>query len=260
MPEKIKKRILVVDDEITVCKSIRQAIERDDYEVEMAWSGEEALKKDEAAPFDLIITDLMMPGISGLELLERLKGTRPQVTVIMITGYPTIRTAVQSVKLGAFDYLPKPFTPAELRGLVARAFKKTDAEAEKDKEAEAGEPHIPPGYYYMLGHTWLHLEGEAQARVGIMPEFLKTVGIITHLELPQLNETIAQGELCGKVTDRDQFTHRIWSPVTGRVVEVNSPLLEDFSLLRRDPFNRGFLFRIEATQLEEDLKGLLLAK
>lgn len=258
MPEKTKKRILVVDDEITVCKSIRQAIQREDYEVETALSAEEALKKEEANPYDLIITDLMMPGLSGLDLLKQLRQGRPQVAVIMITGYPTIRTAVESVKLGAFDYLPKPFTPADLRSIVARAFKKT--EAEKVEEVEAAELRIPAGYHYMLGHTWLNVEEENRATVGIMPEFLKTVGIITQLELPRVNDTIAQGEVCGKVTDRDQFTHRIWSPASGRVIEINSALTEDFSLLRRAPFRDGFLFRIEPTQLEEDLKGLLKAK
>ncbi|MBM3284688.1 MAG: glycine cleavage system protein H, partial [Candidatus Aminicenantes bacterium] len=110
------------------------------------------------------------------------------------------------------------------------------------------------------GHTWLNVEGENRATVGVMPEFLKTIGIITHLELPRVNDTISQGEVCGKVTDRDQFTHRIWSPASGRVVEVNAALLEDYSLLRRSPYNQGFLFRIETSQLEEDLKGLLQAR
>ena len=94
MNEKAKRRILVVDDEITVCKSIRQSILSDSYEVDMALSGEEALKKDEEKPYDLIITDLMMPGISGLDLLKLLKESRPAVNVIMVTGYPTIKTAV----------------------------------------------------------------------------------------------------------------------------------------------------------------------
>lgn len=258
MSEKSKKRILVVDDEITVCKSIRQAIVSEEYDVDTALSGEEALKKDKEAGYDLIITDLMMPGISGLDLLKALKETRPAVNVIMVTGYPTIKTAVQSVKLGAFDYLPKPFTPLELRGLVARAFKK--AESEGKGEGEVAALRIPPGYYYMLGHAWIKPEGESKAAVGVVHDFLKIVGIITQLELPQANSAISQGEVCGKITDADKLMHRIWSPATGRVIEVNGNLLEDFSLLRRDPYRSGFLFRIETSDLEEDIKGLLLAK
>lgn len=258
MTEKIKRKILVVDDEITVCKSIRQAILSDEYEVDMALSGEEALKKDKDRAYDLIITDLMMPGISGLDLLETIKTGRPAANVIMVTGYPTIKTAVESVKMGAFDYLPKPFTPQDLRGLVARAFKK--AESDKMAGGVAADLQIPAGYYYMLGHTWLRVEGENKASVGVVHDFLKSVGIITQLELAKVNETISQGEVCGKVTSADQLSHRIWSPASGRIIEVNSRLMEDFSLLRRDPYNLGALFRIEPANLEEDAKGLLLAK
>jgi glycine cleavage system H lipoate-binding protein len=96
--------------------------------------------------------------------------------------------------------------------------------------------------------------------VGVVPDFLKTVGIITQLELPKVNETITQGNVCGKISDADRFIHRIWSPASGRAIEVNSRLTADFSLLRRDPFREGYLFRIETDNLEEDLKGLLLAK
>jgi ActR/RegA family two-component response regulator/glycine cleavage system H lipoate-binding protein len=258
MSNRNKRRILVVDDEITVCKSIRQAILSDEYEVDMALSGEEALKKDKEKPYDLIITDLMMPGISGLDLLKALREARPEVSVIMVTGYPTIKTAVESVKMGAFDYLPKPFTPADLRGLVARAFKK--AEGEDTRRGAVGGARIPAGTYYMLGHTWLKLEEANRAAVGVLPDFLKTVGIITQLELPKVNETITQGNVCGKVSDADHFTHRIWSPASGRVIEVNTRLTVDSSLLRRDPFDEGYLFRIETDNLEEDVKGLLLAK
>ena len=258
MNEKAKRRILVVDDEITVCKSIRQSILSESYEVDMALSGEEALKKDRENPYDLIITDLMMPGISGLDLLRAVRAERPEATVIMITGYPTIKTAVESVKLGAFDYLPKPFTPADLRGVVARAFKM--AEGEVQGELEGTPRRIPAGYYYMLGHTWLKLDGENRGTVGIVHDFLKVVGIITQLDLPKVGEAVSQGNLCAKITDAGQTGHRIWSPASGSVVEVNDALIADTSLLRRDPYGQGFLFRIDMTSVEEDLQGLLQAK
>jgi CheY-like chemotaxis protein len=252
-----KRKILVVDDEITVCKSIRQAILSDEYEVAMALSGEEALKKCQEG-YDLVITDLMMPGISGLDLLKSLKETRPETIVIMVTGYPTIKTAVESVKRGAFDYLPKPFTPADLRGLVARAFKKA-VTADLGKEA-VKESRIPTGYYYILGHTWVKVEEKNRATIGVLPEFLKTVGIISQLELPKENDTFTQGDVCAKIIDADQFVHRVWTPASGRVTEVNSQLAADPSLLRRDPFRGGYLFRIETGNLEEDLQGLLIAR
>jgi CheY-like chemotaxis protein/glycine cleavage system H lipoate-binding protein len=258
MTEKTKGKILVVDDEITVCKSIRQAILSDDYEVDTALSGEEALKKDQEKGYDLIITDLMMPGISGLDLLRSLKDSRPSVNVIMVTGYPTIKTAVQSVKLGAFDYIPKPFTPAELRALVARAFKKAESQAKGERQLSPQK--MPAGLYYMLGHTWLKLDGPKFATIGVVDDFLKSVGIITRLELPKKNDVVSQGQVCGVISDAEKYTHRIWSPATGVVIEINDKLIDDHSLLRRAPYGEGWLFKIETSNLEEDLKGLLLSK
>jgi YesN/AraC family two-component response regulator len=253
-----KRKILVVDDEITVCKSISRAIISEEYEVDTALSGEEALKKDGEKKFDLVITDLMMPGISGLDLLSSLKERRPEVMVIMVTGYPTIKTAVQSIRDGAFDYIPKPFTPADLRSLVSRGFKKIESEEKAKKEPPP--PKMPSGLYYMIGHTWLRKEAKGLASIGVVSDFLKPVGIITALELPEKNKNVTQGEECAKLTDAENFSHRIWSPATGIVVEVNERLKEDFSLLRKYPYGEGWLFRIEPTSLEEDLKGLVVSK
>lgn len=128
MTDQIKRRILVVDDELNVCKSIRQALLSQSYDVDMALSGEEALHKEAEGKYDVIIADLMMPGLSGLDLLKSLKAANTRAKVIMVTGYPTMKTTVQAMQIGAFDYLPKPFLPAELRNLVAKALSAADAE------------------------------------------------------------------------------------------------------------------------------------
>src|SRR5512136_1995735 len=94
-----KKRILVVDDEINVCKSIRQALLSEAYEIDTSLSGEDALKKEDVKRYDVIVADLMMPGLSGLDLLQALKGKNSSAKVIMITGYPTLKNTVQSVQL-----------------------------------------------------------------------------------------------------------------------------------------------------------------
>jgi two-component system phosphate regulon sensor histidine kinase PhoR len=121
MTKPAKARILVVDDEATVCKSIRQVLLQDEYEVEMANSGEEALGKEAERPYDVMIVDLMMPGLSGLDLLKMLKARNPKARVIMVTGYPTMKNTLQAMQLGAVDFLPKPFLPTTLRNLVAAA-------------------------------------------------------------------------------------------------------------------------------------------
>lgn len=125
-----KHRILVVDDEMTVCKSIRQVLIREDCEVDMAQSGEEALRKEAEKPYDVMIVDLMMPGLSGLDLLKMLKARNPKARIIMVTGYPTMKNTLQAMQLGAMDFLPKPFLPTTLRNLVAAAIEAGEDEPE----------------------------------------------------------------------------------------------------------------------------------
>jgi CheY-like chemotaxis protein/glycine cleavage system H lipoate-binding protein len=254
MGKEMKKTILVVDDEITVAKSIRSAILSDVYQVDTALSGEEALQKDRENPYSLIISDLMMPGISGLELLKTLKETRPDVLVIMVTGYPTIKTAVQSVKLGAFDYIPKPFTPNELRSLVARAFDQLDQETEGAPTAKS--PPMPSGLYFMSGHTWLRRESEIRAVVGVLPEFCRAIQNIERVELPETGADTFLGEVCVRILDDRGNSHRVWSPASGRISSVNAGLAANPDLLLSDPFKSGWLFEIESPDLAEDLKSL----
>lgn len=130
-----KHRILVVDDELTVCKSIRKVLVREDCEVDMALSGEEALSKEAEQPYDVMIVDLKMPGLSGMDLLKLLKARNPKARIIMVTGYPTMRNTLQAMQLGAMDFLPKPFLPTTLRNLVAAAL-----EAGDDKPEGSGAP------------------------------------------------------------------------------------------------------------------------
>ncbi|MFA6312686.1 MAG: sigma-54 dependent transcriptional regulator [Sterolibacterium sp.] len=117
-------RILVVDDEEIVVKSCLRILAAETYEVESAQSGLEALRKIEGGPFDVLILDIMMPQMDGLEVLQRVKETHPDIDVIMVTGLSQIETAVRSMKLGAFDYLPKPFDPDELKHVVTRALER----------------------------------------------------------------------------------------------------------------------------------------
>ena len=129
MADKDKKKILVVDDEDTVCRSIKKALVREEYDIDVALSGEEALKMEGQKRYDVIIVDLMMPGLNGMDLLKSLKSISPAVQVIMITGYPTMKNTLQAMQIGAFDFLPKPFLPYDLRNLVGRALAARDKEA-----------------------------------------------------------------------------------------------------------------------------------
>ncbi len=114
--------ILVVDDEIAVNNNIRKILGKSGLEVDQAVSRDEALEKINAQPYKLVLLDLRMPGVSGLELLEAVAKRQPQARVIIITGYASIETAIETARIGAVDYLPKPFTPDELRQVTQRAY------------------------------------------------------------------------------------------------------------------------------------------
>src|SRR4030043_486448 len=107
-----------------VCESCKRILEEEEYEVEVALSGKEAFEKMKGNPFDIVITDLKMPGIDGMEVLRTFRKDYPDTIIIMITGFSTVETAVEAMKLGAFDYIPKPFTPDEVSVVVKKALEK----------------------------------------------------------------------------------------------------------------------------------------
>ncbi len=116
-----KMAIMVVDDEMIVRESLFQWFKKYGHEVETASSGPEALEKLRELPFELIFVDIKMPGMSGIELLERVKEEYPDTIVVIMTAYGSIETAVQAMKMGASDYLLKPFKPDQLSLVVEKA-------------------------------------------------------------------------------------------------------------------------------------------
>lgn len=131
----ITEKILVVDDEENVCHSIRKVLSRKGYSVFQALNVEDAVSQIKDSSFDLVITDLMIPGTSGMELLQIIRDHYPELDVIMITGYASIESAVKATKLGASAYLPKPFTPDELTDVtqktLANKVKRTEKQAKQ---------------------------------------------------------------------------------------------------------------------------------
>ena len=117
-------RILVVDDEDIVIRSCLRILDGNGYQIETARDGQEALRKVDDNSYDVMILDIMMPNLGGMEVLRRVKETHPDTDVIMITGLSQIDTAVQAMKLGAFDYISKPFEPDELKLVIQRALER----------------------------------------------------------------------------------------------------------------------------------------
>jgi DNA-binding NtrC family response regulator len=128
-------KVLVVDDEEVIRKGICRVMEGMGYQAESSESGFGAIEKLQKAPFNIVITDLKMPGMDGIEVLKAIKILQPDVPVIIITGYSTVDTAVDAMKNGAFDYIAKPFTPKQIIKMVEKALEQRTVQMQRSHPA-----------------------------------------------------------------------------------------------------------------------------
>ncbi|MFZ5571022.1 MAG: response regulator [Thermodesulfobacteriota bacterium] len=129
-----KQRVLVIDDEQVVLDSVRKILMAENYEVDQCLGGKEGIEKAISQAYDLVLTDIRMPDIGGLIVLRDVKRAKPSLPVMIITGYASVRSAVQAMKLGAADYIEKPFSPDELVKAVSGSIHRA---AEEQPEEQA---------------------------------------------------------------------------------------------------------------------------
>jgi DNA-binding NtrC family response regulator len=126
----VSVRILIVDDEEVVISSVTRTLDGHGYQLQSARDGAEALRRIDESPYDVVILDIVMPKMDGIEVLRRIKESHPDIEVVMFTGLAQIDSAVTCMKLGAFDYLAKPFEPEELQLVVGRALERRNLRQE----------------------------------------------------------------------------------------------------------------------------------
>lgn len=114
-------RLLIVDDEETLCESLRRVLLREGYDVDCAYSARAALKLIKQNPYNLIVSDIILPDIDGIELLKMCKNYNPDLIFIFITAYASIDSAVSSIKTGAFEYLVKPIDHGEIKSIIKKS-------------------------------------------------------------------------------------------------------------------------------------------
>jgi CheY-like chemotaxis protein/glycine cleavage system H lipoate-binding protein len=254
--------ILVVDDEQVVLDSARKLLRKDPLAVVTAKSAAEGLERLERGGVHVVLTDMMMPGMDGLEFTRRIKERWPSLPVVMITGYATISTAMQAMKLGAFDYIAKPFTKAELRGIVKRALHLV-AEVEQDTptgdaagSVAGADTREPAGLRTLGGNSWLMVEDDGRVRIGVERAFVSAVGAIQDIDLPNVGDVLKQGAICLQIVSGDLRSHNVWSPLSGEVVEVNPQLAADPNAALQDPYGDGWLLRIRPSNFENERRVL----
>jgi CheY-like chemotaxis protein/glycine cleavage system H lipoate-binding protein len=246
-----RKTILVIDDEIRICQSFERALVKEGYQVLTYTRSTEALERLKTGGVDLIVSDLMMPDKTGLDVLKEIRDQAIETHLVMITGYANIENALETMRLGAVEYLPKPFTVAELKAAVARGLRAGEINP-------AALPAAPKGTYEIVRHSWTRKGEGREMLVGVHPFVLACCGRITEIELSMEEDELIQGGAFGKlVADDHRVPIRLWCPITGCAKTANARAVEQPSVVAADPYGAGWLLKVEASNLEHDLPSLV---
>ncbi len=257
-----KKKILIIDDEEVIHLSLNRILLKRGFQIDSAMTAGEAIEKLKQKSYDLLITDLMMPEMNGIDLLKELQKMGINIPSIMITGYPTIRTAIQALRLGATDYISKPFTRQEILGPVCRALRRDSFEAcmipvLNNELSSKNHPDdnilIMPGERFSLSeHSWAIYQKDGTVLVGVAKSFLQTVGKMEKVFIPTVNDLLEQGYVAVTITTDNGEVHNVFSPITGRIMEVNNKAF-DPQYLDGDTW----VLRVLPSQLKDDISMLV---
>jgi glycine cleavage system H protein len=180
----------------------------------------------------------------------------------MTTGYSTVENAVKSLYSGAIDFIPKPFTTDELLSSVYRGLKYGEIQNRilSDQSGEKGHSliYVPcPAKYYRLGYaSWLSVEREGSVKLGVTDMFLRTIENISSVTLIETDNEIIQGSSCAQIKSENEVINYVLAPVSGRIIESNEELLHNMSILEKDPYFKGWIYRLIPTDIEYQLKHL----
>lgn len=251
-------KILIVDDEQVVVDSLIKICSLKGFHGSPAYTAEEGLQLLTKEKFDLILCDIMLPELNGFDFLEELNARKIDTPVIMMTGYSTVENAVKALNYGAIDYVPKPFAVDEILSVLHRGINYVEIK-QKIKEADSSEIVFVecPSKYSRLGClSWTYVTEEGSALVGVTDMYMKTLDSFDNIQLKEVDENIYQGNSCVKFISDDEHAHDLLSPITGKIIERNDELLTNPSILEKDPFFKGWLYRVIPSDIEYELKNL----
>lgn len=252
-----RMNILIVENEEVIIDAAKKILNPEGFLVDDASDAEMAFNKIDQNEYQLILSDLMLPQVSGLELIEKVKQKKPDLPIIIITGYAMLENAVKSFNVGAFDFIPKPFDIEELLGVVHRAINHSRMVQEEFKKKGHSLLEKPKGCYSLGEHSWAQFDTDSVSRIGVGATFPGRIGAIKKIELPFSNTGIWQGNLCVRIISRSELIHMVWAPLSGKVVEINTEVEKNADLINSDPYGDGWLLKIIPTNLENELKNLI---
>ncbi len=223
------RKMLVVDDEEVVCLACRRIFARQGFEIEVNTDARQGLAWATDKDYSIILLDIKMPNIDGIEFLEKLREKKPDVPVLIITGYPSIPNASAAMRLGACDYVTKPFTSEEITWAVQRVLSTSGMLSGDGEQAGAGRGR---GRIRRAGRrtlfwdeSWVKLEVDGSACVGAVLPGLRGSSQATAVRLPRIGEVLYQGLPLAGVTVSDKPAMVVPSPVSGVVIAVNQALV-----------------------------------
>lgn len=270
--ENPKARILAVDDESIILDSFRKILVLAGYSIDTVEKGGEALRLIQKHDYDFVFTDLKMPEMDGVEVTKAVKHLRPDIDVIVITGYASIETAVETMKFGAMDYVQKPFTEDELIDFVNKCLIKRQDKIEKqmkptvrlvtattEESSSKHEFNVPAGIFVSPDHTWVNIEMNGTVRVGIDDFVRKIIEKIDEIELPKLDQKVKKGDILFLIK-RGNHSFKISSPISGKVTLINTEHLEHPEWIAIKPFELSWMCCIEPSNLSEELHSLKIGQ
>jgi DNA-binding response OmpR family regulator/glycine cleavage system H lipoate-binding protein len=248
-------KLLVVDDEEVICQACRRIFSPQGFQVEVNTDAGEGLNWATQRDYGAILLDIKMPKMDGIQFLERLREKKPDVPVLIMTGYPSVPNAAAAIRLGAADYVTKPFTPEEITRAVHRI---VAVRREADLAAAPGSGPAPaeaePGGEGILfhGEAWFRLEQDGSACVGVVLPGLRE-GAVRGIRLPRIGEVVYQGLPMAGVSLAEKPVVVVPAPVSGVIAAVNESLLRNAAPLIGDPCGEGWLACICTTRYEDEL-------
>ncbi len=263
-----KARILAVDDEEIILDSFRKILVLNGYSVDTVETGQEALGLIQKHNYDFVFTDLKMPQMSGVDVCKGVKQLRPDIDVIIITGYASVDTAVETMKFGAMDYVEKPFTEDELLAMVEKFLIRRNDRIRKEMKSrvhitnlenpgfeETVDFFIPGGVFIAKGHSWAAIADDGTVKAGLDDFAKKTIGKIEGIEMPNLGMEVKQGQPLFTVK---QGTRSIpfMAPLSGKVTKINKNIASHPEALDSTPYDQNWICQMDATALDDELSKL----
>lgn len=260
--------LLVIEDEPVVLSAIRKIIEPEQLRMDEAMNGDIVLSKLRRESYKLIISDLMLPRISGLDLIQEIKQAHPCVPLIVITGYATLEKALLSFKMGSFDFIPKPFDTENFLGVVFRGLNYSRVMLTRGPEEHAYLP-VPEsmgigrsaGEVYCLGcHSQGMLQEDGTVLIRVGETFSNMMDQLSRLEIVATDDEIVQGNCCVRFITEDGLINMFWAPLSGKIEAYNEELDRNVQLINTEPYGEGWIFRIAPSNLEEELQHLTMCE